>query len=102
MLTSDRRRREVMRRSREVALALCAAWLVVQNSLLFAFLLRGRLPVLLGAVRAMVAAALHVIGPMWVIGAASLLGWALSTYLARGNHGMGSAEEMEMNHERAR
>jgi len=102
MLLNDPMRREAARRAREIALALCAVWLVIQNSLLLVFLLRGRVPALVSALWALAGAALHLIGPLWVIGAASLVGWALSTSLARGNAGIRSAEEMEMEHERAR
>lgn len=100
---ADRKRMStpVLRRARETALALCTLWLVIQNCVLLAFVPWKRLPEAGSVLTALVKAAVLVLGPLWVLGSAAVLGWAFMTWMARDARAEAAAE-WEMDHGRAR
>jgi hypothetical protein len=91
-----------LRRAREVAFALCTLWLVIQNCVLLAFLPWQRLPELTTMIAAVLKTAVLVLGPMWILGSAAVLGWAFMTSLARDPRAAAPEVEWEMDHGRAR
>ena len=62
-----------MRRAREVALALCAAWLVLQNLVLFAMFAWRPVTAALIATHVLVRVALHAAVPMTLLPGGGLL-----------------------------
>ncbi len=90
-----------LRRARETALAICTLWLVVQNCVLLAFVPWKRLPDAASIVAAVLKAAVLVLGPLWILGSAALLGWAFMTWMAREPQ-PAAATEWEIDHGRAR
>jgi hypothetical protein len=94
--------RPSLRRAREVAFALCTVWLVIQNCVLLAFVPWTQLPKVTTMLAALLKAAVLVLGPMWVIGSAAVLGWAFMTSLARDGNGAAAEQNWEMDHGRAR
>jgi hypothetical protein len=66
------------RRSRDFALALCVVWLLVQNSLLVAWLTHQHLGPYFTVARALVKVGLTLAGQLWMLPAAALLGVALA------------------------
>jgi hypothetical protein len=94
--------RPMLRRARETALGLCALWLVIQNCVLLAFVPWKRLPETATILTALLKAAVLVLGPLWILGSAALLGWTFMTWLAREPHGAAAEAEWEIDHGRAR
>lgn len=90
------------RRALEVAFALCTLWLVVQNAVLLAFVPWQRLPETGAILTAVIKTAVLVLGPMWILGSAALLGWVFMTWLTREPRGTAAETEWEMDHGRAR
>lgn len=91
-----------LRRAREVALALCTLWLVIQNCVLLAFVPWTRLPEATKMLATVLKTAVLVLGPLWILGSAALLGWALMTWLARDTRDAPAENEWEMDHGSAR
>lgn len=91
-----------LRRAREVAFALCTLWLVIQNCVLLAFVPWTRLPEGGRMLSTVLKTAVLVLGPLWILGSAALLGWAFVTWLARDARGASAEREWEMHHGRAR
>jgi len=102
MADRNRPARPGLRRAREVAFALCTLWLVIQNCVLLAFVPWGRLPEATRMLAVMLKTAVLVLGPLWILGSAALLGWALMTWLARDAREAAAGNEWEMDHGRAR
>lgn len=94
------RRESPWRRVRECAFGLCTVWLVVQNSLLLAVLLR-REPDAITLAFDSLQKAFVLITPLWLIPAAAIAGLALATTLTRGAVARG-ADRWEMEHGRTR
>ena len=103
-MISDRRvlSRPLLRRARETAFALCTLWLVIQNCVLLAFVPWKHLPDAASVFTALVKAAVLVVGPLWILGSAALLGWTFMTWLARDARGTAAEAEWEIDHGRAR
>lgn len=91
-----------LRRAREAALALCTLWLVIQNLVLLAFVPWTRMPEATTMLTAVLKTAVLVLGPLWVIGSAAVLGWAFMTSLARDDRGVAGEVQWESDHGRAR
>jgi hypothetical protein len=102
MRNADVSRRAGLRRAREAAFALCTLWLVLQNCVLLAFLPWKRVPEAATMIAAVLKTAALVLGPMWILGSAAVLGWAFMTSLARDPHVAAHETEWETNHGRAR
>jgi hypothetical protein len=90
-------RRESVRRTRELALALCTAWLVVQNSLVLALLLGSSFARMRGAL-AIARALLTALAPVWVVAALALVGGVTAAMLAARSQ----RQEWEAEHGHAR
>lgn len=67
MFPSDGGRREAWRCARECALWLCAAWLVVQNVVLFAILVSGGADRLWSSLLPTLGAAFAIMLPLWLV-----------------------------------
>ena len=91
-----------LRRARETAFALCTLWLVIQNCVLLAFVPWTRLPEATTLLAAVLKTAVLVLGPLWILGSAAVLGWAFMTSLARDPRVASPETEWEMDHGRAR
>ena len=91
-----------LRRAREVIFAMCTLWLVIQNLVLLAFVPWTRMPEATTMLAAVLKTAVLVLGPLWVIGSAAVLGWAFMTSLARDNRGVAAEVHWESDHGRAR
>jgi hypothetical protein len=91
-----------LRRAREVVFALCTLWLVIQNLVLFAFVPWTRMPEATTMLTAVLKTAVLVLGPLWIIGSAAVLGWAFMTSLAHENRGDAGEVDWESDHGRAR
>lgn len=102
MADRNRPSRPGLRRAREVAFALCTLWLVIQNCVLLAFVPWTRLPEATRMLTVTMKTAVLVLGPLWVLGSAALLGWALMTWLARDGRGASAGNDWEMDHGSAR
>ena len=92
--------RPLFGRVRETIFALCTVWLLIQNCVLLAFLPWKRLPEMSSMAWAVFKAAALVLGPLWVLGSAAVLGWAFTTWLAR--DAAAGDPEWETHHGRAR
>lgn len=102
MRNAKRSARPGLRRAREVAFALCTLWLVIQNCLLLAFVPWTRLPEATRMASIVLKTAVLVLGPLWILGSAAILGWAFMTWLARDSRDASAEIEWEMDHGRAR
>jgi hypothetical protein len=102
MADAMRTSRPALRRAREAAFALCTLWLVLQNCLLLALLAWNRLPNLASKFAAVLGTAALVLGPLWILGSAVVLGWALMTLLSRGSRDAECEGGWEKSHGRAR
>ena len=102
MTRSNEPVRPGLRRAREVAFALCTLWLVMQNIVLLVFVPWNRLPETGAILTALVKTAVLVLGPMWILGSAALLGWAFMAWLTREPRATAAEIEWEMDHGRAR
>jgi hypothetical protein len=91
-----------LRRARELVFALCTLWLVIQNLVLLAFVPWTRLPEATTMLTAVLKTAVLVLGPLWVLGSAAVLGWAFMTSLARDSRGVATEVHWESDHGRAR
>jgi hypothetical protein len=91
-----------LRRAREVAFALCTLWLVIQNCVLLAFVPWTRLPEATKMLATVLKTTVLVLGPLWILGSAAILGWALMTWLARDTRDASAENEWEMDHGSAR
>lgn len=102
MRNPDSIRRPGLRHAREAAFALCTLWLVIQNCVLLAFVPWKRLPEAATVIAAVLKTAVLVLGPLWILGSAAVLGWAFMTALARDPRGASPDVEWEIHHGRAR
>lgn len=102
MRSRERSTRTGLRRVLEVTFALCTLWLVIQNCVLLAFVPWTRLPEATTMLAAVLKAAVLVLGPLWILGSAAVLGWAYMTWLARDTRDAGADTQWEMDHGRAR
>jgi len=73
MSPSDAVRRDGFRCARECALAVCAAWLLVQNVVLVAVVLAGGFARPLGSMLPVLGLALLLMAPLWLVPAGVLL-----------------------------
>ncbi|MCC6349594.1 MAG: hypothetical protein IT347_08385 [Candidatus Eisenbacteria bacterium] len=89
-----------LNRAWQTALALCTFWLVIQNCLLLAFVPWTRLPEATRMATVALKTAVLVLGPLWILGSAAILGWAFVTWLAR-DRGAGDTD-WEIDHGNAR
>ncbi|MBI5168240.1 MAG: hypothetical protein HZA61_02005 [Candidatus Eisenbacteria bacterium] len=97
---SSARRESPWRLARECAFGLCTAWLIVQNAVLLAVLVRWQ-PNALALAFESLQKALVLMLPLWLIPVAALAGLAIATTLTRGAVVRG-AERWEMEHGRTR
>jgi hypothetical protein len=102
MARTNRSSRRGLGRAREVVFALCTLWLVIQNCVLLAFIPWQRLPEASTMIAAVLKTAVLVLGPMWILGSAAVLGWAFMTSLARDPRAASPEVEWEIDHGRAR
>lgn len=102
MADAARLTRPALRHVRETACALCTLWLVLQNCLLFALVPWKRLPEMAGVITTVLKTAVFVLGPLWILGSAAILGWAFVTAFAREPAGLADDREWEIDHGRAR
>lgn len=65
-------------RARDLVLVTCAVWLLVQNSLLAAWLTSQHAEPLFVVARALIRVGIHLAGQFWMLPAAALLGVALA------------------------
>lgn len=89
-------RSDSWRRAREAAFALCTAWLLMQNLILLS-LLPWHDPHSLQAIVARTSAALvNVVGPLWVLPVAALIGWGFVASAARASSASSRREPWEV------
>lgn len=101
MASANRSARPALRRARETAFALCTLWLVIQNLVLLAFVPWKRLPEMATMIAAVLKTAVLVLGPLWIVGSAAVLGWAFMASLARDPRAAAADSEWETGHGRA-
>lgn len=65
-------------RRRDLALAVCLAWLLVQNSILVLWFSQSYLGVAFTVIRALLKVGAHLVGELWMLPVAVLLGVALA------------------------
>jgi len=65
-------------RARNIALAICAVWLLLQNSLLVVWLSSQHLEPAFVVARALVKVGAHLLAQLWMVPAAAALGAALA------------------------
>ena len=84
------------RRWGPVALAGCAAWLLLQNSLLLVWISSRHLEPVFVVARALVRVGVHLAANLWMLPAAVILGVALA--LSSGEGSRGREESREVSH----
>ena len=84
------------RRLRDLALAVCAVWLLVQNSLLAVWLSSQHLGPFFTVMKALVRVGIHFAADLWMLPAAGLLGVALA--LSTGERQDGARERKGVSH----
>ena len=81
-------------RTRDLALVVCAAWLLLQNSLLLVWLSSQRLEPVFVVIRALIKVGAHMFAQMWMLPAALAVGAALALSDTHRDEGAGKRHEV--------
>ena len=82
------------RRWAGIALAACAAWLVLQNALILVWFSREHLAPVLVVARVLVKVGAHLVAELWMLPAAVILGVALALSSGGANRGREDSREV--------